>query len=125
MPARDPHRLQRQLRGGIGEGGKDAAAMKPTRALHPEDLFPVDVSRPHLGSRAVGAVGATERGPDTEPTLGEVQPVANLVADTVVRDPVQLSAVDPALIHQVLDQPSDRIVGQGGDHRPCAGRSNA
>ena len=62
-------------------------------------------------------VGAADGAADAEATLREVEPVAHLAADAVVRDPADVRLVDAALEHQVLDEPADGVVGERGDDR--------
>src|ERR1700727_811221 len=117
MSARNPHRLEREFGSGLRQPGEDAPAVKPTRALLPEDLLPVNVSRSHLRGGAVGRIGAAERWANAESPLGEVQPVTHCASDPVVRNPVELGTVDSALVHEIFNQPADGIVDERGYDR--------
>ena len=65
----------------------------------------------------MAAVGDAERAAHAEAALGEVEAVAHRPADPVVGHPANERGVDAALQHQVLDQPSDVVVGERGDDR--------
>ncbi len=61
------------------------------------------------------AVGDPDGAAHAEPSLGEVEPVPHLPADTVVRGPGQVRTLDTALVDQVVDQAADRVVGKRRD----------
>ena len=117
VPAGGRHRLRGDVRRRLAERREDAAAVEPAGAFAGEDLVPVDVARPQLADGGVAPVGAADGAADAEASLGEVEPVAHLAADTVVGDPAHVRLVDAALEHQVLDEPADRVVGQRRDDR--------
>ncbi len=64
-----------------------------------------------------GRVGATQRAHAPVAAFREVQPIAHLASDAVVVDPANVRLIDAALIDQVLDQTSHRIVSQRGNNR--------
>ena len=56
-------------------------------------------------------------GPDAEAAFGEVEPVAHLAPDAVVRKPAEVRLLDAALVDQILDQAADGVVGERGHDR--------
>src|SRR4030095_5737205 len=117
MLLRDLHGLARDERRGFGQRAADAAAMKPARALLAEDLLPIDVARPELRHGGVAAVRASDRRARAEAPLSEVQPVAHVPSNAVIWRPPHVRLIDAALIDQVLNQTTHRIVGEGGHDR--------
>ena len=91
---------------------KYAAGVKPARTFVAKDLFPVDVARLELRNGRVAAVGASERRAHAEAAFGKVQTVADCAADAVVLHPLNVRLIHTALVDQILDKPTDRIVGK-------------
>src|ERR1022692_2803636 len=89
--------------------------MEPAGPVAAENRAPAAVSGFHLGRRRVPAVGAAECSAHAEAALGEVERIPDGPADTVVFPPAEVCLLDAALIDQVLDEVTDRVVGQGGD----------
>ena len=69
-----------------------------------------------LRDGGVAAVRAAQRGADAETSFSEIQAVAHGTADAVVRNPLGERVVHAALIHQIFDEPADRIIGERGDY---------
>ncbi|OPZ68589.1 MAG: hypothetical protein BWY83_02261 [bacterium ADurb.Bin478] len=101
--------------GRLGKRGEDAAGVEPAHPLHPEELLPVDLAGFELRGGGVAAVGAANGTTHPETALGKVEAVAHAAADAIVGNPFDPGGVDPALEDEILDQSSDRIIGEGGD----------
>ena len=95
----------------LAECGEDAAGVQPSHSVDPEQPVPVDILRTHLGRRGVPSVGHADRTPHSEPSLGEVEPVADGAPEAVVRHPTDEAGVDTALADEVLDEPAYLVVG--------------
>src|SRR5262249_56490416 len=76
-----------------------------------------DTPRLELRSRGVPTIRAAQRCTQSETTLGEVQTVANGSTYAVILHPSHQRLIDTALIEQILEQPSYRIVSDGCDDR--------
>ena len=119
MATRRLDRLEGDIRGRLGERREDPTAVEPAGAVDAEDLLPVDVAGAHLRGSGVPAVGDTDCAADAEPALGEVEPVAHLAPHAVVGCPAEMRSLDATLVDEVVDQPTDRVVGEGR-HDGCA-----
>ena len=60
----------------------------------------------------MSAVGATSSGAHAKTPFSEVEPVADRPSDAVELHPFEMRLVYTALVDQILDQPSDRVVGE-------------
>src|SRR5256885_3185161 len=89
--------------------------MKPACAFFDNDFFPIDLARLELRNRRVPAIRTSERGAHAKSASCEIQDVADCAADAVVLDPADMAEIDAALEHQILDDASDRIVGEHRD----------
>ena len=126
VPARGLHRLERQRRRVRAESAPKTPPQWNQRAPSAPKIRSQSTSPGRsLRCGGVAAVGAAERGADAEAAFGEVEPVADLAADAVVREPAEVRLLDAALVDQILDQPPDGVVGQRRSRSPCAGRSSA
>ena len=101
--------------GGFRERGEDAAGVEPAHAEFAEDVVPVDVARLELRGGGVAAVGIAHRAAHAEAALGEIQAVAHVAADAVVRAPLDEIRGDAALHDEILDQVADFVIDEGGD----------
>src|SRR5438309_393508 len=61
----------------------------------------------------MSAIGATQSGTDAETSLGKIQSVAHSASHSVEGNPAHVFLADAALEHQVLDEASDGVVGEG------------
>lgn len=77
----------------------------------------VTLPRTRPRGRTSQPVHAPQRAADPEAALGEVQAVAHGTADAVVRRPVDEGRVQAAAQDDVLEQPTDLVVGECRDDR--------
>ena len=63
------------------------------------------------------AVRAADGPARAEAALGEVQAIADSAPDAIELDPAEVRQIDAALQHQILDEPTDGVIGQRGDDR--------
>ena len=103
-----------QERGGVAQGGENAAGVQPARAEFAEDAVPVEVARLELAGGGMAAVGNAHRAAHAEAALGEVQAVAHRAAHAVEGRPLDEFRVHAALQNKILQQPADFVVGKGG-----------
>ena len=106
--------LDRDLRGGFGQCGKDATGVEPAGSELAEDVVPVVVAGFELRGGAVSTVGIADGSTDAESSLGEVQAISNRAADAVVLAPFDELGVHPALHDEILDEVADFIIDEGG-----------
>src|SRR4051794_3448403 len=112
-------RLDDDLRRRVGERGEDPARVEPAHPQRAEEVIPVDISRPQLRGGGVAAIGYADRPADAEASFREIEAVADRPPDTVRRNPADQARVDPALKHEILEQPADIVVGERcHDRRP-------
>ncbi len=64
----------------------------------------------------MSAIVGAEGGAHAETAFSEIKAVAGGAADAIVLDPADERWVDAALIHEILKQAADGIIGEGGDH---------
>src|SRR5262249_44811123 len=110
------HGLDRDLRRGRGERSKNSARVEPAGAELGKNFFPIDVAGLELGNGGVATVVGAKGGTDAEAAFGEVEAVARSTADAVVGYPSHERWVDSALIHEILEQATYGVVGEGCDH---------
>src|ERR1700722_13160741 len=91
--------------------------MKPARAAFAEDRLPIDLTGFERRHRGVAAIRTTKRRAQAEATLGEVQSVPNGPANSVVVHPSNQGGVDAALVNQVLDEQTNRVLRKRSDDR--------
>ena len=103
-----------QERGGVAEGGEDAAGVQPARAEFAEDVVPVEIAGLELAGGGMAAVGNADRAANAEAALGEVQAVADGAAHAVEGRPFDEFGVHAALQNEILEQTADFVVGKGG-----------
>ena len=94
--------------------GKNAAGVQPARADFPEDVIPVEIAGLQLCRRRVATIRHTDRAPDAEATLGEIQAIAHAAADAVVFAPLDEVRVHAALHDEILDEMTDLVVHECG-----------
>src|SRR5882724_601960 len=63
----------------------------------------------------MAAVRAAHRGPQAKSTVGKIQSISGLSTYSIVVNPPNAGLVNTSLIHQVLNQATNRIVDQCGD----------
>ena len=100
--------------GGGRQPGEDAAGVEPAHAELAEQPIPVDIAGLHRRGRRVGAVRHSDRRPDAEATLGEVQGSPVAASEIVGFLPHDVFEIDPALQHQIFEESSDLVVGDRG-----------
>src|SRR5258707_9628277 len=61
------------------------------------------------------AVRAAHRGPQAKSTVGKIQSISGLSTYSIVVNPFNAGLVNTSLIHQVLNQATNRIIHQRGD----------
>src|SRR5229473_2986666 len=93
------HRLSRHLRSCLRKRAKNAAGVKPSRALFDKDLLPIDVTRLELRNGGMSPVRTPQRSTRAKSALGEIQAVSNGAAHAVVIDPTDMTLIDAALEH--------------------------
>ena len=64
----------------------------------------------------MAAVRAAERRAHAEALLGEIEADAGVAADAVKFAPDHVRRINPALHHQIFDQPAEVVDRQRGDH---------
>src|SRR5215467_14273423 len=111
-----PDGFENHLHRGGGKTGEDSAGVEPPGALA-EDRVPIHVFWVELRGCGVGAIGAAQSGANSKTALGEIQSVAHGSSNAVVLYPPNQRLIDAALIHQILNQPADGVVGKSGDDR--------
>src|SRR4029077_6593282 len=86
--------------------------MKPPRAFFDKDLLPIDVARLELRNGRMSPIRTSQRSAHAKSALGEIQAVSNGAADAIVFNPANVTLIDAALEHQILDQAPHGIVGE-------------
>src|SRR5208282_5745038 len=98
-----------------GERAENAASVKPARAALPKDLVPINITRLQLRNGGVAAIVTSQGGAHAEAALGEIEAVASGVAYAIMLDPSDQRLVDAALVDEILKEPANGIIGEGGD----------
>ena len=114
VPAGGGHRLLGDPGRGVRQPREDAAGVEPAGARG-EDGVPVDVARPQLGHRCVGAVTDPEGSPDAEAAFHEVEAVASGAPDAVGHNPADERGVDSTLQDEVLGEAAHLVVHESRD----------
>src|SRR5215467_5457084 len=78
----------------------------------PENILPVDLAGLHLRDGGVPAVIRAQRRSHAIASLSKIEAVSHQSAYAIVLDPAQERLVNASLIHEILKQPPDKIVGQ-------------
>src|SRR6266481_2015947 len=63
----------------------------------------------------MAAVRAAHRGPQAKSAVGKIQTISGLSTYSIVVNPPNAGLVNTSLIHQVLNQATNRIIHQRGD----------
>src|SRR5262249_43047623 len=75
------------LGGGVGDGGEEAAGVKPADAIDGKQPLPVDRAGSELARRGMAAIVTALRRAHAVTPLGEVQAISRIAANAVVGDP--------------------------------------
>src|ERR1051325_6078696 len=65
------HGVQRNLRSGLGECAENSPGMEPPGAVFDKALLPIDLTRLKLGYGCIPAIGAADRGANSETAFRE------------------------------------------------------
>ena len=88
--------------------------MQPADAELAEDIVPIDIFCSELGCRSIASVGHADGSADSVASLGEVESVSDISADAVVAHPLYKRGIDSALKNEVLYEPADLVIREGG-----------
>src|SRR5580704_7700467 len=88
--------------------------MKPACAVFSKNFVPIDFSRLQLRNGRVPAIVTSEGRSHAEAALGEVEAVPGRETYAIVFDPADKRLVHASLIDEILKQPPNRIVREGG-----------
>src|SRR5438477_11579393 len=91
--------------------------MNPTHAEIAEYVVPIEIARLELAGGGVAAVGYPHGAAHAKTAFGEIEAVANEAANAVKGHPLDKLGFDAALQNEILDQPTDVVVGKGGGNR--------
>ena len=89
--------------------------MEPAATFGREDALPIDIADSELGDGSVATIGTSRGGAHTKTAFGEIEAVANGSSDAVILFPDEMALIDAALVHEVFDEATDGVVGQGGN----------
>ena len=97
--------------------------MQPTDAELAEDIVPINILCSELRRRSIASVGHADGSADSVAALGEVESVSDISADAVIAHPFYKRGVDSALENEVLYEPADLVIREGG--YDCGAKSEA
>ena len=101
---------------GFRQGRKNAAGVKPSHANRAKEMIPVNVARLQLARGSVASVGHAHSTAHPEPSLCEIESIANRPSDAVVGSPHQKVCVHASLHDKVFDEMADLVIDKGRHH---------
>src|SRR3954464_6904597 len=99
------------------ERAENTAGVQPARAFFTENLVPIDLPSFEMRNSGVPAVVRASSRTHAESPFREIQPVARRTPDAIVSHPADVRLIDATLVHQVLQQPTNRVVCECRDYR--------
>ena len=99
-------------RGGVGEGGEDAAGMQPADAALGEEIVEIDIAGLHVHRGGVAAIVHGDAAADAAAHFGEVQPDAVGLAHAVVRGDGDRGDIHAHGAGVIENQLAQRIIDQ-------------